>query len=72
MVNDQLLVFRVDAALMAGLRRVKERDGIPVTEQTRRALTDWLRKRTGEPMTNFECRRTRTGASTVQRRKGAR
>jgi hypothetical protein len=34
--------FRVEDDLLEGLREVKERDGIPVSEQVRRALRAWL------------------------------
>ena len=30
--------FRIDDELMAALREVKERDGVPISEQVRRAL----------------------------------
>jgi hypothetical protein len=35
--------FRLETELIEGLREVKERDGIPVTEQVRRAVIAWLR-----------------------------
>jgi len=34
--------FRIDPDIMDGLQRVKERDGIPLSEQVRRALRAWL------------------------------
>ena len=34
--------FRLDMDLMEGLRTVKERDGIPISEQVRRAVKAWL------------------------------
>ena len=34
--------FRIDADIMAGLQGVKDRDGIPISEQVRRALREWL------------------------------
>ena len=34
--------FRVDSELLEGLRQVKERDGVPISEQVRRALLMWL------------------------------
>ncbi len=37
--------FRLEAELLAGLRTIKPRDGIPATEQVRRAVLDWLRAR---------------------------
>lgn len=37
--------FRLEADLLAGLQQVKVRDGIPVTEQVRRAIQAWLTDR---------------------------
>ena len=37
--------FRLEAELLDGLRTIKARDGIPATEQVRRAVQDWLRAR---------------------------
>ena len=34
--------FRIDDELMAALREVKERDGLPISEQVRRALMMWI------------------------------
>jgi hypothetical protein len=34
--------FRIDDELLAALQQVKERDGIPLSEQVRRALKMWL------------------------------
>jgi hypothetical protein len=34
--------FRIDPEILDGLRTVKERDGVPVSEQVRRALVAWL------------------------------
>jgi hypothetical protein len=34
--------FRLEPAILDGLREVKERDGIPTSEQVRRALAAWL------------------------------
>jgi hypothetical protein len=34
--------FRLDDELLEGLRQVKEKDGIPQSEQVRRALLMWL------------------------------
>ena len=41
----RLYNFRIDADLDAGLKRVKERDGIAESEQIRRALREWLGKK---------------------------
>jgi len=37
--------FFIDAPLLAALRKVKERDGVPEAEQIRRALRAWLQER---------------------------
>jgi hypothetical protein len=34
--------FRIDPEILEGLQVVKERDGVPLSEQVRRALKDWL------------------------------
>lgn len=34
--------FRIDPETLDGLQEIKERDGIPVSEQVRRALRAWL------------------------------
>jgi uncharacterized protein (DUF4415 family) len=34
--------FRIDPDILEGLQEVKERDGIPLSEQMRRALRAWL------------------------------
>jgi antitoxin component of RelBE/YafQ-DinJ toxin-antitoxin module len=34
--------YRIDDEILDALRQVKERDGIPVSEQVRRALLMWL------------------------------
>ena len=35
----------MDPEIMGGLRRVKERDGIPMAEQVHRALVAWLEQK---------------------------
>ena len=42
MPPKELTAFRMDPEIMAGLRRVKGRDGIPMAEQVHRALVTWL------------------------------
>jgi hypothetical protein len=37
--------FRIDEELLDGLERIKARDGVPVSEQVRRALATWLRSK---------------------------
>ncbi len=34
--------FRLDPELLDGLRAVKDRTGIPIAEQVRRAIVKWL------------------------------
>jgi hypothetical protein len=38
----KLAAFRVEPEILAGLQTVKVRDGIPASEQVRRALRAWL------------------------------
>jgi hypothetical protein len=42
MSPKELTAFRIDPELMEGLRKVKERDGIPLSVQVHRALVAWL------------------------------
>lgn len=37
--------MRIDDELLDGLAAVKERDGIPASEQVRRAIQAWLKER---------------------------
>ena len=37
--------FRIDADLLTSLREIKRRDGVPVSEQVRRALQAWVASR---------------------------
>jgi len=37
--------FRLDDELLDALRQIKERDGIPQSEQIRRALVMWLKSK---------------------------
>jgi hypothetical protein len=41
----RLYNFRIDPELDAGLKAVKERDGISESEQIRRAILEWLQKK---------------------------
>jgi Arc/MetJ-type ribon-helix-helix transcriptional regulator len=34
--------FRIDPEIVRGLEDLKERDGVPISEQVRRALRAWL------------------------------
>jgi antitoxin component of RelBE/YafQ-DinJ toxin-antitoxin module len=38
----QAMNLRIDDDLLAGLRRVRDEVGIPVSEQIRRAVREWL------------------------------
>jgi hypothetical protein len=42
MAPKELTAFRVAPEIMAGLRRVKKRDGVPLSVQVHRALETWL------------------------------
>lgn len=42
MSPKELTAFRVAPEIMAGLRAVKDRDGIPLSVQVHRALETWL------------------------------
>jgi len=37
--------FYIDDAQAAGLKRIKERDGVLESEQIRRAIDDWIEKK---------------------------
>ena len=41
--------MRIDPDILEGLQRVKERDGVPISEQVRRALRVWLARRPAWP-----------------------
>ena len=47
--------FRIDEDLASGLRRIRERDGIPESEQIRRGIRLWLKSK------GITLGRTRTG-----------
>jgi hypothetical protein len=42
MSPKELTAFRIEPEIMAGLRQVKDRDGIPMSVQVHRALVAWL------------------------------
>jgi hypothetical protein len=42
MSPKELTAFRIDPDVMEGLRRVKDRDGVPISVQVDRALRTWL------------------------------
>jgi hypothetical protein len=37
--------FRIEPEILEGLHEVKTRDGLPISEQVRRALREWLQRR---------------------------
>ena len=37
--------FRIDEELLDALQRIKERDGLPIAEQVRRAIRKWVNSR---------------------------
>jgi len=40
---QRLSAFRLPEEIVTGLQRIKERDGIPISEQVRRALSLWVK-----------------------------
>jgi hypothetical protein len=40
----QLTNFRLDAELLDALRLIKEREGLPIAVQVRKALETWVKK----------------------------
>lgn len=45
MSPKEMTAFRIEPEIMDGLRRVKDRDGIPFSVQVDRALRAWLHKK---------------------------
>jgi hypothetical protein len=41
----EMTAFRIEPEIMDGLRRVKDRDGVPFSVQVDRALRAWLQKK---------------------------
>jgi hypothetical protein len=54
--------FRIDRYILDGLDEVKQRDGVPISEQVRRALVAWLQSKDVLPV-----KAERKRASTRQR-----
>lgn len=44
-MTKKLTNFRIDEELLAGLQQVRERDGVAVSEQVRRAIVAWLQSK---------------------------
>ena len=38
----RLTNFRIDSELLEGMESMRDRDGVPVSEQVRRAIRQWL------------------------------
>ena len=45
MMPRRISTFRIDEELIEGLREVWDRDGVPVSEQVRRAIRMWLKSK---------------------------
>lgn len=45
MAPTKQTAFRLPADLMASIQAIKDRDGIPLAEQVRRALATWVQER---------------------------
>ena len=45
MARRTLAAFRIEPEILKGLHAVKDRDGVPVSEQVRRALRQWLKSK---------------------------
>jgi hypothetical protein len=43
--QSKMYSMRLEIALINALQKIKERDGIPVTEQVKRAIRAWLEKK---------------------------
>jgi len=39
------MTFRLETEILEQLAAIRERDGVPVSEQVRRALLQWIRER---------------------------
>ena len=44
-VRRKLTSFAIDSDLAAGLKLVKQRDGVSESEQIRRAIREWLQRK---------------------------
>jgi hypothetical protein len=40
--RDRVITFRPDSDTLTGMEALRERDGVPFSEQLRRALRPWL------------------------------
>ena len=69
MSPKELTAFRVDPDIMEGLRRVKDRDGVPLSVQVDRALRAWLKDK-GVAL-KPPVKASRSGPKTATRRRRA-
>jgi hypothetical protein len=68
MSPKELTAFRIEPDIMDGLRRVKDRDGVPLSVQVDRALRAWLEKK-GVHLEKASKSTGRTGAQAPRRRR---
>ncbi len=68
MSPKELTAFRIEPEIMEALRRVKDRDGVPLSVQVDRALRAWLEKK-GAPVDT--AKPTKRAAKTATRRRRA-
>ena len=45
MTPKEITNFRIDTDLLEALRRIRDRDGLPMAEQVRRAIRAWVETR---------------------------
>ena len=57
MAPRKIVNFRIDEDLAVGLRRIKERDGVPESEQIRRGIRLWLKSKGLKVATAHQTRR---------------
>ncbi len=57
MAPRKIVNFRIDEDLAIGLRRIKERDGVPESEQIRRGIRLWLKSKGLKVATAHQTRR---------------
>jgi hypothetical protein len=63
-----LTAFRIEADIMEGLRRVKDRDGVPLSVQVDRALRAWLEEKGVAVMKAPKAKRPDPDTATRRRR----
>ena len=68
MSPKELTAFRVEADIMEGLRRVKDRDGVPLSVQVDRALRAWLEEK-GVTLKKASKTNRRAHSTTTRRRR---